>query len=1032
MALTVVIKGSDQSQAAFASVREGLSGVGEQAGATQGRLGSMLGTLGQVAGGAALGGIAAIGTAIAGAGFAGLSFNNSLEQTTARLNAFTKDGAKTAEILEMIKARAAQTPFAFEEMSAAAAALMPAAKASGKSLEELIAQAEILAASNPAEGLEGASFALKEALSGDFTSIIERFNLPRQRLNELKDQGVPALQAIQTAMRELGLDADLVGNMADTMSGRWGTFKDTLVNVAGTATAPLFDALSGGLAGVNDWLTANTPMLESFGATLAGAVSQGIQMVSGGLSAALPVIQGIGDALGGLVGAFTDAGPLSSEFGEALGYLAQQLGLPAAAVDVLQQAIFAVQGAFASLGEGGGLGQLTGILGQLGGIAQSAFAAVTSGVQQASPAFDTLLAAWSTATGAVQGVLGQLGGIVSSVLANVQGFIDTYGAQAVATFATTWATVQTTVANLVTALMGVISPILAQIQTFINAHGAEIQAFFATTWTQIGAIIQTAMALINATVVPILQGIGAFISAHGAEIQTILSASWTAISTIISTVLSTIQGIVTAALQILNGDWAGAWETIKNTCATIVQGIVTVVQSLVTSLATAFTVALDGAQAIVVGFVGRFSSAGANLVNGMIDGVRNAASGLASAAADAAREALDAAKRALGIQSPSREAAAQVGTPFVEGIAAGMEAAFGTLDGMAKIMSKRLTDQMAAAAAEATKAFKQMFQDSLQAGADMSRQLLTNAGTINTARGDGDKADRLREQQAQAQDDLNDEARDRDKAIAEVMTSSDFEENKAAKIAEINDKYNERLDDRRAKLAAITRELETQEAIDRTRGQIADRYSEQLEKARLEFEATKDADPAAAADRFQLRSKQIAEMLKLETDWAEAAARGDTDEVVRIQQKIDLTRQAQEAELRLAAAREQSGNPLNATKAKLEEIKKALEDELKLDQDRANRANNPNTRRGYLDEVARDQAALAQIQALIDQAGSGPSVTPAGGQGVRAGETAAARDVYNIRLDGTGLDEGRVESLFRQLLDELGRQGDIRIRTGAT
>jgi len=207
---------------------------------------------------------------------AGFKFNDSMEIVTAQLNAFTKDGNKSAEILEMIKRRAAETPFAFEDMAQAATALLPASKASGKGLEELIELAEILGASNPAEGLAGAAFSLKEALSGDFTSIIERFNLPRQRLNELKEQGVPALEAVRTAMLELGLDSDLVTGLAGTASGRLSTLQDTLVNLAAQASKPVFDAFSAGIAQVNTWLEANQPLLQRLADTLAAQIGGAI------------------------------------------------------------------------------------------------------------------------------------------------------------------------------------------------------------------------------------------------------------------------------------------------------------------------------------------------------------------------------------------------------------------------------------------------------------------------------------------------------------------------------------------------------------------------------------------------------------------------------------------------------------------------------------------------------------------------------------------------------------------------------------
>lgn len=223
-------------------------------------------------GGVGLAGITALGAGLGFAAKTGLDFNNAMEQASARINAFTKDGAATADILEMIRDRAAQTPFEFQEMTNAAANLLPVVKESGVALEELISQAEILAASNPAQGLEGAAFALKEALSGDFVSIVERFNLPRKFINDLKEQGVPAMEIVSQAMAKMGLDTSLVSNLAETAEGRWSTFKDTLVGLAGTVTQPIFDSFSSGLGGINEWLSANEGKFTAY----AEEVSAGI------------------------------------------------------------------------------------------------------------------------------------------------------------------------------------------------------------------------------------------------------------------------------------------------------------------------------------------------------------------------------------------------------------------------------------------------------------------------------------------------------------------------------------------------------------------------------------------------------------------------------------------------------------------------------------------------------------------------------------------------------------------------------------
>ncbi|MDI9934682.1 hypothetical protein QM806_04335 [Rhodococcus sp. IEGM 1351] len=216
---------------------DGLSG-------STGKLGASMAGLGAVAG-AALLAIGAAGVAAATAGAAiGFGFNSSVEQAQTKLMAFMKDGNKVAQTLSWVKDEAAKTQFSFTDMADAAANLTPVAKTSGKSLESLVQQAEILAAINPAEGLTGATFSLREALSGDWVSIVDRFNLPRQRINELKEQGVPAMEIISRTLSEMGIDYGLVAAQGQTLSARFDQVKDKLTMMAGAATKPIFDKVS--------------------------------------------------------------------------------------------------------------------------------------------------------------------------------------------------------------------------------------------------------------------------------------------------------------------------------------------------------------------------------------------------------------------------------------------------------------------------------------------------------------------------------------------------------------------------------------------------------------------------------------------------------------------------------------------------------------------------------------------------------------------------------------------------------------------
>lgn len=555
--------------------------------------------------------------------------------------------------------------------------------------------------------------------------------------------------------------------------------------------------------------------------------------------------------------------------------------------DVATNTVGAIKGIWsgvASAFQGGGLTQIVagigaaftaslvpGVLSSVSAFSAAAVAAapvigILAGVGLAAAA---LAGAWQNnfgnIRGATAGALSAIQGLVSSVLGQILGFWNTYGGQIVVIASKTWSDVQVTVGQLVSALLGVITPILQQITAFVNAHGTEIKAFFANAWTQINSIIQSALGIIRATIVPILQGIGAFIQQHGAQIQQVLASSWTIASTIVSTVLKTIAGVVKATLQLIQGDWSGAWNTIKETCATIVVGIVTIIEATLKGIGPLFKLAMEAAVAIVLGFVGRFTTVGANIIEGMIQGVKGGVGALASAVKDAAMSALNAAKNALGIHSPSKEADQQVGVPFVQGIVQGIVKSSSLITKAARTLSKQLTDEMKKVAQEAAKAFEQVLRDQLGAAVGFDTTNLSNLNAVADIRGDSSdlkdlqgKKDDLNQAQKEREEQFNKESEQRAKEhrdrlaeltsgtavtrktedynrkvgeinqkatadelerqakIREVQSSVGWAEDKAAKIAEINKSYDEKSAANKKQLDDLnlsrTRELEDQKA----------------------------------------------------------------------------------------------------------------------------------------------------------------------------------------------------------------------------
>ena len=132
-------------------------------------------------------------------------------------------------------------------------------------------------------------------------------------------------------------------------------------------------------------------------------------------------------------------------------------------------------------------------------------------------------------------------------------------------------------------------------------------------------LLQTVATIITNVVVPIIRGLLA-----------VIQFIFPAIQLVIETVLTIILGVINAALSLLQGDWEGAWNVIKDTAETIWNNIVEFFQSL------------------------DLFQIGADMLQGLIDGIGSMAGAVVDAVSGVASNAWDSFTGFFGIQSPSR------------------------------------------------------------------------------------------------------------------------------------------------------------------------------------------------------------------------------------------------------------------------------------------------------------------------------------------------------------------------------------------
>ncbi|WP_411553340.1 hypothetical protein [Paenibacillus lautus] len=129
-----------------------------------------------------------------------------------------------------------------------------------KQLTEINKLSMRLAKLNPTEGLEGAAFSLKELLSGDYTSISERFNISRSMLkdSEARLAGMRGdvdgfIKGMDKMLDQQNLTEEAFEKMLDSPAAKWNraiqTFKFNMASAGESglqSLAPLFDKINAG------------------------------------------------------------------------------------------------------------------------------------------------------------------------------------------------------------------------------------------------------------------------------------------------------------------------------------------------------------------------------------------------------------------------------------------------------------------------------------------------------------------------------------------------------------------------------------------------------------------------------------------------------------------------------------------------------------------------------------------------------------------------------------------------------------------
>lgn len=485
------------------------------------------------------------------------------------------------------------------------------------------------------------------------------------------------------------------------------------------ATIGIIAGVLGGLiAGAVSLVGALLPVVSSIVGVISAASGMGLTL-SGVGSAIAGVLGPVGivvASIAALAAAFTYAWQTSAPFREAVvGLFAALLAAAQPVIAFFQETVFPVVQQVAAAF----MGMVTQIMDALVPLWTVMLEIFTRIIEILTPVISFVLDVFApifTHLGTiVSAAFTFIGTVISAAINIITSILQVFLAVIQGDWSGAWQAILNVGVTIWESIKSIIGAAITFVWTIIQSTLSTITGIWNAVWSHIASFVTVIFSRILSGAISFISGVRSVISSGVRAVQSVWNSVWSAISSFVSSIFSLIAGFVSNGISRVRSTVTSGMNAVRSTFFSVLSAVASFVVSVLSRIVSGFSNGLsrvrstvssglnavlslfsrilnavvsvvtngasrvvsgfrnmmNRAKSVVTGFVSQFRSVGSDIVQGIINGVTGAAGRLTSTMKNLAKGALDAAKGALGINSPSKEFAkigAWSGEGFVQGI----------------------------------------------------------------------------------------------------------------------------------------------------------------------------------------------------------------------------------------------------------------------------------------------------------------------------------------------------------------------------